>query len=202
MIPVLAVRDPVSACRTLADQFGFVQGPHGRMAFGTTQITVVSSDALPSALIRLRLDHVAFHVAAVDEIYETFCRAGAVPDPSFTPDGPRDIPQFWDHGVRFIFFQGPGAAPFEFCTRTNASAGVERGHDHFAIRAFELDAAEARVGLLGGRRIAEHSLPAVTRSVSVRFVQTGPVVFELFDEPPFAANTPATGWVGLMPDGA
>lgn len=202
MIPVLAVDDPVAACRTLAAQFGFAQIGPGRMAFGSAQIAVVGSRVLPDALIPLQLDHVAFQVPDADAVYRNFSAAGAELDPNFTPGGPRDIPQFWDHGVRFVFFQGPQGAPFEFCAKTAVTGPVDRGHSHFAIRSVDLDQAEAALGAFGPTCIAKHSLPGTPQPVSVRFLQAGSVVFELFDEAPVVTHADLSGWVGLLPDGA
>lgn len=202
MIPVLAVRDPVTACHLLARQFGFTQVGPGQMAFGAALIAVVASDALPGALIPLRLDHVAFQVADADKVYQAFSTAGAQLDPTFTPHGPRDIPQFWDNGVRFVFFLGPEAAAFEFCAKNDAAFPIHCGHSHFAIRTGDIDAAEAQVAAFGASRIAQHLLPGNPRPVSVRFVQSGPDLFELFDEAPVAATSRPVGWVGLLPDGA
>lgn len=202
MIPVLAVRDPVAACHLLADQFGFTRVGPGQMAFGAAMIAVVARDDLPGALIPLRLDHVAFQVADADAVYQTFSAAGARLDPTFTPHGPRDIPQFWDNGVRFVFFLGPEGAAFEFCAKNDTAEPIVRGHSHFAIRTSDLDAAEAQVATLGASRIAQHQLPGNPRPVSVRFVQSGPDVFELFDEAPVSAACGPMGWVGLLPDGA
>ena len=201
MIPVLAVKDPVAACHMLAAQFGFVQVGPGLMGFGTAQIAVVDGTALPGALIPLRLDHVAFAVPDADAVYRSFSAAGAVLDPNFTPAGPRDIPQFWDQGVRFVFFRGPQGAAIEFCAKT-ATGPVERGHDHFAIRHPDLDQAEDALDAFGPIRIAQHILPGTAHPVSVRFLQAGPVVFELFDEAPVVTHTPLSGWVGLLPAGA
>ena len=199
MIPVLAVVDTVAACRLLADQFGFVPTGRDRMAFGTALVAVMPSAALPGNLIPLRLDHAAFQVADADAVYQAFGAAGAMLDPTFTPDGPRDIPQFWDHGVRFVFFQGPQGAPFEFCAKNNAGP-LDRAHSHFAIRTSDLDAAEVQLAGFGAKRIAQHLLPGNPRPVSVRFMQSGPDVFELFDEAPAGPPYKNQGWVGFLPD--
>ena len=202
MIPVLAVDDPVAACQLLAAQFGFVQAGPGLVGFGTAQIAVVAGTALPGAMIPLRLDHVAFAVPDADQAHRSFSAAGARLDPSFTPDGPRDIPQFWDHGVRFVFFLGPQGAAFEFCAKTAVAGPQAPGHSHFAIRSADLNQAEAALTAFRPTRIARYSLPGTQQPVSVRFLQAGPVVFELFDEPPVVTHTPLSGWVGLLLIGA
>lgn len=198
MIPVLAAQDPIAACQWLADQFGFAQVAPGLMAFGAGLVAVVPGADVPGNLIPLALDHVAFQVADADAVFHRFSAAGAQLDPAFTPDGPRDIPQFWDHGVRFVFFQGPEGAPFEFCAINNGP--VDRGHSHFAIRANDLDAAERLVAGFGAKLIARHLLPGGLRPVSVRFLQSGPDLFELFDEAPVVQPKPRLGWVGFLPD--
>jgi catechol 2,3-dioxygenase-like lactoylglutathione lyase family enzyme len=201
MIPVLAVQNPEAACQWLSDHFGFTPVGPGQMAFGAAHIAVAASDDLPANLVPLRLDHVAFAVADADAVSQAFGAAGALLDPTFTPGGPRDIPQFWDSGVRFVFFQGPHGAPFEFCAKNNAGA-AGRGHSHFAIRARDMDAAETQLATFGAKCIAQHLLPGAPRPVAVRFLQSGPDVYELFDEAPVATVPPRMGWVGLLPIGA
>ena len=200
MTPVLATHDPAAACRMLADQFGFMQVSPGLMTFGTAMVAVVPATALPENLIALPVDHVAFAVDDADAVYRRFSAAGGQIDPAFTPGGPRDIAQFWDHGVRFVFFAGPEGAAFEFCAKNRVKGPVDVGHSHFGIRSANLDLTQADLARFGAKLIARHLLPAAPYPVDVRFVQAGPDVFELFDEAPAASPKPGLGWVGFLPD--
>lgn len=200
MIPVLAVNDIARAQDTLAGQFGFRSLGPGRMAVGTASIVIVPIGAPPDGLIVLPLDHVAFQVPDADRACRTFLDKGAQPDPHFTPDGPREIAAFWEHGVRFIFFHGPDGAPFEFCAKNAVSPPSDICHSHFAIRAADLDMAEAQIEALGARRIAHHQLAGGLRPVNVRFLQGGSDIFELFDEAPVVVRSDQSGWIGLLPN--
>lgn len=197
MIPVLAVEDPVSAREMLARVFGFVPAGGGCMALGGQSVAVIRWGAVPDDLLRIRLDHVAFATADADATCAEFDARGAHLARAFTPDGPRDIPEFWDNGVRFVFFDGPDGWPLEFC-RKNGTPG-RAGHDHFAIRTADIAAVEDRLVALGALPIAHHRLGSGTGPVEVRFLALGPDVFEVFDEGPFAGGEPDRGWIGFLP---
>lgn len=209
MIPVLAVTSPALACQQLADHFGFQPRGMGRMVFGTAEIVVVpqgkisqgkiSQGEIPQGFIDLPLDHVAFQVPDAEEQYLLSRAVGAQLDPNFTPNGLRDIPEFWENGVRFVFFQGPDATPLEFCTKNPPSAPQPNGHSHYAIRTQDIDATESRIIAMGGHRMAQHRLAGNPTPVTVRFMALGAVVFELFDEAPIAQTKPSLGWIGLLP---
>ena len=199
MIPVLAVKDPVAACGVLEFQLGFRKSGEGRMSFGDQEIAVVEAGRPPAALMDLRLDHVAFQVPDVEATQKRCEARGAKLCKAFTPDGPVEIPEFWDAGVRFVFFDGPDGWPFEFC----AKLGIEEkeqpeGHGHFAIRTKELDKAGGRLEGIGAGPTASHRL-GTEDVVSVRFMHLGDKVFELFDEGPFPEPPETEGWIGLIP---
>lgn len=199
MIPVLAVNDLVAARLLLENQLGFRRAASGHMVFGDAEVAVVAADALPVGMTALPFDHIAFRVPDADRCHRRGLASGAAPDVRFTPDGPRDIPDFWRQGVRFVFFQGPDGAPFEFCAQNDATVAQSEGHSHFAIRTQDPDAVATRLAALGATEIARHVLAGAEGPVLVRFLQAGAHVFELFDEAPFAMEAAATGWVGLLP---
>ena len=200
MIPVLAVTDPLAARLYLEKTLGFRAAADGHMAFGDTEIAVVAADARPDDLIAMEFDHIAFQVPDADACCRRCLAAGAGLDRRFTPDGPRDIPEFWTQGVRFVFFTGPEGAPFEFCARNDPSADQGEGHSHFALRSPSPDALATCLLTMGAREIASHTLAGQAGPVSVRFLQSGKDIFELFDDPPFAESPASTGWIGLLPD--
>jgi len=199
MIAVLAVKDPDHAQQTLHEHFGFRRVAQGLIAYGDAKIAIVPAGTYPGGMIALPFDHIAFRVPDADDCYRRFLASGAHVDKQFTPDGPRDITEFWTAGVRFVFFEGPDAAPFEFCAQNDPSEPQSAGHSHFAIRTPDLDATAAQLCGLGATEIARHLLPSAPRPVAVRFLRLGAEVFELFDEAPLVANHGTTGWVGLIP---
>ena len=199
MIPVLSVTDPDAAIRALEQQFGFTPGKGGQMTFGAARIVVVRAQALPAGFTPFPLDHVAFTVADVDAVFGRYAGAGAVLDAGFTPEGPQDIPEFWE-GMRYVFFEGPDGAPFEFCALNGPNADPQEGHAHFGVRAGDLDAAEASLAAMGAVPLARFRLPRGPGTIHVRFLQAGPAIFELFDAAPRVPALDHLGWIGFIPD--
>ena len=112
MAPVLCVDSPATACSYLENQFGFRRLGSCLMAFGNAQVAVVSVADEPDDLIAMHLDQVAFSLADAEATSHRLQHASAVLDPRFTPDGPSDIPDFRDRGVRFVFRAGANRSPF------------------------------------------------------------------------------------------
>ncbi len=195
MIPVLAVKDRTAANRMLRDVFGFEQTAPNRMALGDQQLMLCDTGAPPADLVELPFDHLALSVIDVDQTRVEFTARGAILDPNFTPDGPAEIAAFWSNGVRFVFFKGPDAAPFEFCQKLGDEAGP--GHSHYGLRTLSLDQTEDALLARGATRVARHVLPG-TPPVEVRFLARGGEVFELFDEAPKAAPRSKAGWIGFI----
>ena len=197
MIPVLALRDPGQAKRVLRGMFGFAETAPDRMALGDQAILLCDIGTAPAGLVDMPFDHLALSVTSADEARDDFSARGAELDPDFTPDGPVEIPEFWSNGVRFVFFRGPGRAPFEFCQKFGEETGP--GHSHYGIRTPMLDDTEAALQARGATRIARHLLPG-DPPVEVRFLALGDRIFELFDAPPLAAAAPDGGWIGFIED--
>ena len=197
MIPVLAVSDPETACTMLAQVFGFEPRENGVMVFGNHAVAVVCIGAVPSGMLRMPLDHVAFAVTDADRAYIQFMARGGKLARFFTPDGPKDIPDFWDHGVRFVFFDGPDGWPFEFCMKKGGAGG--EGHDHFAIRTADITTAVAALGKMGCIPVAHHRLGTEETSVEVHFLALGSHMFEVFAEGPYPDVDTDRGWIGLLP---
>lgn len=200
MIAVLSVVDVEEARDQLRSRFGFVELSQGRLALGDQQILVCAAGSEPASMLRLPIDHLAFRVPDADAVDAEFVAAGLMRHPAFTPDGPRDIREFWGAGVRFVFFAGPEGWPLEFCAINGRPPAAEnRGHSHYGLRVSDLDRAEGTLRALGAVLLASHSLQSETSPVTVRFMGLGAEIFELFDEPPILP-TSNTGWVGLLAD--
>jgi catechol 2,3-dioxygenase-like lactoylglutathione lyase family enzyme len=196
MRPVLAVRDPVAARRKLAGDFGWTDDG-GLMRLGEQAIIVNAIGQRPENFLATPLDHVALSVADADSAFRTFSARGARLAARYTPSGPRDIPEFWEHGVRFVFFETPDGWPLEFCAVNGRGIGSAAfGHSHYGIRCANVEAAERQFAHHGASRIAGYRLEAGPAIVNVLFLQLGAVILELFDEPPFAEDHGA-GWIGL-----
>ena len=195
MIPVLAVTDREAAKRMLRDVFKFEQTSPDRMQLGDQAVMLCDTGAAPADLVQLPFDHLALSVVDADAALAEFTARGAELDTAFTPDGPAEIPAFWSNGVRFVFFQGPDGAPFEFCQKLGDESGP--AHSHYGLRTSVLDQTEGDLLARGATRVARHVLPG-TPPVEVRFLKRGDEVFELFDEVPKSAPTDNTGWIGVI----
>lgn len=200
MIPVLAVKDPDAALLHLTQRLALVAEGKDSLRFGDQRIRLCRVDAPPAGMIPMRLDHIALRIADADRQHRQLAERGARLSPGFTPDGPREIAEFWENGVRYVFFDGPEGWPVEFCARIGRP-DVSEGHDHLAIRTTDLDAVEAELASLGASRIARHLLGTGDATVEVRFLSVDGTVFELFDEaaPDAAADQPG-GWIGFLPE--
>lgn len=195
MVPVLALRDVAAGLTQLTGRLGFEAIDAQTARFGTQVLRLCPAGMPPEGLIPLRLDHLAFCVASADAIHARLLDLGAHRHPDFTPDGPREIPEFHEKGVRFVFFEGPERGAFEFC-ETLGAGEVGEGHDHFAIRNDDLEQSAARIAAFGAEETARHILPG---PVNVRFMRAGYTSFELFDEPSTERRAPAEGFIGFLP---
>ena len=200
MIAVLSVLDLDQSRDQLRTRFGFVALGRDLLALGDQRILLCTAGREPASMLRLPMDHVAFRVPDADVADAAFGAAGLARHSAFTPDGPRDIDEFWENGVRFVFFAGPDGWPFEFCAIRGAPPAVPAyGHGHYGLRVADLDLAEQDLAALGAVRIASHRIEGNGGAVTVRFLRLGAEVFELFDEPPVSPRS-RSGWVGLLDD--
>ena len=194
LIPVLALADPAAGAAYLQQVLGFRPAGEGRLAFGAQEVALSRCGQPPAGLVPMRLDHVAFRVGDADRTAAELTAQGGRLAPAFTPDGPLGIAEFWDWGVRFVFLDGPEGWPFEFCAR-NGQPEAAPGHDHYAIRAQDLDGAEAALTRFAPVPVAQHLLDGPVR---VRFLAAGGAMFELFDEAGGSVAPPGAGWIGLL----
>jgi hypothetical protein len=198
MIPVLAVTHLEAARDMLTNCFGFQPLPASRLSLGRQEILLVQATHAPPGMLALPLDHVALRVPDLDGIHAHLEGRRGRLAAGYTPDGPRVIPQFGRGGVRYVFFDGPEGAPIEFCTHRSGN-GPQIKHDHYGLRAANLDDLEAHLLRLGARRVARHRLSSGTQTIEVRFLQLCEVMFELFDEPPILSGNGPGRWIGLLP---
>lgn len=196
MVPVLATKEPLDAKKWLTDRFGFSLRD-GDMWLGTQAISIVRPGDLPAECLALKLDHVALSVDCADQISHELIERGAKYDNDFTPNGPREIREFWEDGVRYVFFEGPEGAPIEFCEIKGSSKIQGRfGHGHYAIRRQDFEKAVSELLGYGANLLARHRLVGKESTVNVSFLCLRQSVFEVFDEPCIKQDR-STGWVGL-----
>ncbi len=202
LIPELAVVD-VAAVRAMLERvFGFVTAG-GVLRLGDQAVALVASEG-PSG--HGGIDHLALAVADLDAALAGFTARGAVLEAT-TPDGPREIAEFWGAGVRYVFLEGPEGARIELCAKRGVAARVGLpGHDHVGIPCTDIAATEAFFRGLGLVRLAAHDLVRADGVTRVVFLQAGRSVVELY-EPPALRGQPAPFaaqglWRGLRLIGA
>ena len=198
-VPVLALNDPEAASLELANHFGFRSVEPGIVSVGGQEISLVRIGTVPSGMIPLRIDHVALAVSDADVSYRRFSALGARLDARFTPDGPRTIPEFWENGARFVFFEAPEGWPLEFCARTGVEPSSKQlSHDHYGIRVIDIEYSQRQFEDKGAVVVASHQLVNAENVVNVSFLQWGEMMIELFDEAPFDPNACRGGWIGVL----
>ncbi len=188
IVPELAIRDRMAAARMLTQVFGFrgADADGDLFALGDQLVALVADEVTGHGVI----DHLALAVADVDAALADALSRGAKLEGT-TPDGPQEIAEFWDAGVRYVFLEGPDGARIEFCAKLGADArdGLP-GHDHIGIPCTDLAATEAFFLSLGLDPVAAVDLRRADGVTKVRFLSAGEGMVELY-EPPALRGAPA-----------
>ena len=204
IVPELAVRDRAAAAKMLVDVFGFSAeaGAGDVLHLGDQAVALVAGDDPGHGVI----DHLALAVADVDlALGEALARGARLE--ATTPDGPREIAEFWHSGVRYVFLEGPEGARIEFCGKLGGAVrGDLPGHDHLGVPCTDLAATEAFFLSLGLVPVAAVDLDRPDGMTKVRFLSAGEGMVELY-EPPALRGSPAPfaaegRWRGLRLIGA
>lgn len=175
IVPELAVRDVAQARAMLADVFGFAERD-GLMVLGDQRVAVVQG--APGG--HGGIDHLALSVTDVDAALAALRVRGAVLDDT-TPDGPKEIGEFWETGVRYVFLRGPEGARIELCAKRGGVASARiAGHDHVGIPCTSVEATEAFFLSLGLTRVAAIDLDRPEGVIPVRFLTAGQGMIELY----------------------
>lgn len=195
IIPELCVQDSAAAAEMLGRVFGFQpDGDHLRL--NSQRIAVVQGDG-PRG--HGSIDHLALAVNDTDVALASLMARGAVLEET-TPDGPKEIAEFWEEGVRYVFLQGPEGARIELCARRNAAERMGLpGHDHIGIPCSDIAASVGFFQSLGLDLLAAVDLIRPEGTIPVRFLGSTCGVVELYGPPGHDAATlsPAPLWCGL-----
>lgn len=200
--PELAVTDRAAAASVLTTVFGFTAAGD-RLTLGSQSIALIPAATTPT---HGRIDHLALAVNDVDATLATLLSRGARLDGT-TPEGPNEIPEFWENGVRYVFLQGPEGARIELCAKRAAAPRADLpGHDHIGIPCTDIAATAGFFAGLGLAPLAAVTLTRADGDTHVRFLGHGPHVVELY-EPPHLRGTTGTNpetalWHGLRLTGA
>jgi catechol 2,3-dioxygenase-like lactoylglutathione lyase family enzyme len=187
LIPELAVTDMAAAAAMLEDVFGFAaDGPVLRL--GDQAVALVAADG-PTG--HGKIDHLALAVDDVDAALAAMIARGAQLEAT-TPDGPREIAEFWNTGMRYVFLTGPEGARIELCARLGgaARAGLP-GHDHLGIPCTDIAASVTFWTGLGAEPLAAVDLTRADGVTQVRFLSMGDGVVELYEPPALRGRVPA-----------
>lgn len=185
VIPELAVMDVPAAAAMLRDVFGFA--PSGeRMRLGDQAVVLVAVDRPADHGV---IDHLALKVDDLDKVLSEMLARGAVLEAT-TPDGPREIAEFWESGMRYVFLTGPEGARIELCARLG---GIGRkglpGHDHLGLPCTDISASTAFWAGLGAQPLAAVDLTRADGVTQVRFLTIGESVVELYEPPALRGQT-------------
>lgn len=187
----LAVADPDAAGVQLTCVFGFSLA-EDVFRLGDQALRLVQRQGQTHGAV----DHLALAVPDVDAAAARMMARGALRDPDVTPDGPLEIPEFWDAGVRYLFLQGPEGARIELITNRASPKGP--GHDHIGIPCSDIAASAAFFAGLGATPLAEVALQRADGRTQVRFLALDHSVIELY-QPPRHHPAPGQGkWHRLL----
>lgn len=203
LIPILSLEDPRAGIALLTRVFGFEcvgtgDGFGTIMALGNQRILIVPKLSIVGSV---RPHHLALSVPYTDMAMNECLSRGGVLAQSMTPDGPLEIPEFWNHGVRYVFFEGPEGALIELCMKKGQVSSNDWGHDHIGIECEDIAASQTQFENAGCDLLASHSLHRDDDVTDVAFLKRGASVAELFCPPKAskAADTPPlSGWVGCL----
>lgn len=200
LIPHLQTADLAAAEKLLVDVFGFApDGPYLRL--GSQRIALITGPQLGHGVI----DHLALAVPDVARTATALMARGAQPDLSVTPDGPKEIAEFWQGGVQYFFLQGPGSARIELCANL-AQPAPSLGHDHIGISCTDITASARFFTDLGARLLSSVNLVRPGGTTEVRFLSFHGSVIELYSPPDLRTaprhSAPGQGlWHSLMVPG-
>ena len=192
LVPELTVANPIRAAKLL-ESFGFA--PDADLwQLGSQALRLVQGTPRGHG----RVDHVALTVPDMDKAVAALTAQGvALAD--VTPKGPELIPEFWDTGLRFVYFSGPEGARIELCQRVTGAA-PNMGHDHIGIPCRDLRAMQRFFEGQGARLTSAVDLSRPEGMIPVRFLTFAGGMLELF-QPPRADRTRDGLWSRLLIQG-
>jgi catechol 2,3-dioxygenase-like lactoylglutathione lyase family enzyme len=195
IVPELAVQDLAGAEAMLMTVFGFARDGD-LLRLHDQRIALVQAYG-PRG--HGGIDHLALSVNDTDAALADLLTRGAVLEET-TPDGPKEIAEFWANGVRYVFLQGPEGARIELCAKRDTPAEAHRpGHDHIGIPCTDIAATAAFFTDLGAKPVASVDLIRAEGTIAVRFLSAGQSVIELYSPPGHdpASLSYAPLWRGL-----
>lgn len=199
IVPVLISADPAAAAALLARDFGFAAESPGVMRLGDQRVALAPGAAAVGA--RGVIDHLALRTGDLARARAAFEARGARLAPAVTPDGPLYIPEFWQGGVDYVFFDGPGGALVELCAHRGTDWPQGPGQGHVGIACADIAGMARFLAAMGFRPAAEVRLLRPEGVTEVAFLTLGSSTAELFSPPemraPGALPRPPGPWAAL-----
>jgi catechol 2,3-dioxygenase-like lactoylglutathione lyase family enzyme len=192
LVPELTVANPAEAAKVL-ESFGFAPDA-GLWRLGSQALRLASGAPQGHG----RIDHVALTVPDMDKAVAALTAKG-IAFADVTPKGPELIPEFWDAGLRFVYFSGPEGARIELCQRVTGAA-PDTGQDHIGIPCHDLAAMQGFFEGQGARLTAAVDLARPEGMIPVRFLAFQGGVIELY-QPPRAERARDGLWSRLLVSG-
>jgi len=198
IIPILSLDNVGRGISWLEQVFGFgvesSQASCGTtMVLGDQRIVVSNSLSIAGAV---RLHHLALSVPEVDEaMADCLLRGGKLAE-SMTPDGPLEISEFWENGVRYVFFEGPEGILIELCAKKNSKSENNWGHSHLGVMCQDVEKERQAFESLSCNLVAEYQLNQPNGTTHVTFLEFGRSLVELFSGEQTALSKPWVGWNG------
>ena len=175
LVAELSLMHPEAGTEMLQRVFGF-DSIGGVLRLGTQMLSVTQASGPRT---HGRIDHIALAVPDIDVALARMTGAGAALDVAVTPNGPKDIPEFWETGIRYVFVSGPEGARIELCQR-NTDAVDCTGHDHIGIPCRDIAAMQAFFEAHGATLMASVDLIRDGALIPVRFLAFADGVIELY----------------------
>ncbi|MFV0431894.1 MAG: VOC family protein [Alphaproteobacteria bacterium] len=196
MIPVLSVTSIEDAKAFFTKKLPFADVGKNHLAYGEDVILLVQQDIWKNNhnITPYHFDHIAFKVIDLDSFAQKKQKQGLKLDANYTADGITSIKEFWQEGVRFIFFKGPDNVPIEFCSQIDGST-TTKGIDHLGVRTQNLDKAQKDFAHLEARIIAEYQLDGDN---NVCFFTANNKMIEAFTAAGHNGMHNGLGWVGYI----
>ncbi|MEO1638814.1 MAG: VOC family protein [Pseudomonadota bacterium] len=198
IIPTLSLDNVGRGISWLEQVFGF--GVESSQAsFGTTMVLGDQRIAVSNSLSiagAVRLHHLALSVPEVDEAMTDCLLRGGKLAKSMTPDGPLEIPEFWESGVRYVFFEGPEGILIELCAKKKSKSETTWGHSHLGVMCQDVGKERQVFESLGCNRVAEYQLNQPNGTTHVTFLEFGRSLVELFSGEQTGLCNSLSGWNG------
>lgn len=201
--PILSFEDVGRGITWLEQVFQF-SVESWQASFGTTMVLgdqrIVISRKL-SIAGAVGLHHLALSVPEADEAMVDCLKRGGKLAGSMTPNGPLEIPEFWQNGIRYVFFEGPEGVLIELCAKKETISKTSWGHSHLGVMCQDVGRECGLFESMNCKRIANYQLCRPKGTTDVVFLEFGRSLVELFSGERAERGHTSVGWIGCLIQG-